>query len=170
MRLFYALVTWHSASDGTMLSSITAEQRKKAFQQLAGRFLPTAVRNVFEKKTALCSDTTAFQLHKRPNYAEASIDETQDLFCLRNFREDLRSYFLGSRARQDTPLPFSLLSIWDRVRIQRASRPEGDATSAYIEVRQRNTTSRSQHQHMTQLRQSNTYSNALSTCVVRNAD
>ena len=118
MRLFSALVTWHSASDGTILSSITAEQRKKAFQQLAGRFLPAAVRNVFVTKTALCSDTTAFRLRKKPNYAEASIDEMQELFRLRSFREDLRSYFLGSRARQDTPLPFSLLSIWDRVRVQ----------------------------------------------------
>ena len=118
MRLFSALVTWHSASDGTMLSSITAEQRKKAFQQLAGLFLPAAVRNVFERKTALCSDTTAFQLRKKPNYAEASIDEMQELFCLRNFREDLRTYFLSSRARQDMPLPFSSLSIWDRMRVQ----------------------------------------------------
>ena len=64
MRLFSALTTWHSASDETMLSSVTAEQRKKAFQRLAGRFLPAAVRNVFERKTALCSDTTAFQLHQ----------------------------------------------------------------------------------------------------------
>ena len=118
MRLFSALTTWHSVSDETMLSSFTAEQRKKAFQQLAGRFLPATVRNVFERKTALCSDTTAFQLRKKPNYAEASIDERQELFRLRNFREDLRSYFLGSRSRQDTPLPFSSLSIWDRVRIQ----------------------------------------------------
>ena len=101
-----------------MLSSITAEQRKKAFQQLAGRFLPAAVRNVFKRKTALCSDTTAFQLRKKPNYAEALIDDLQELFCLRNFREDLRSYFLGSRVSQSMPLPFSSLSIWYRVRVQ----------------------------------------------------
>ena len=95
-----------------------AEQRKKAFHQLAGRFLPAAVRNVFERKTVLCSDTTAFQLRKKPNYAEALIDKMQELLCLRNFRDDLRSYFLGPRACQDTPLPFSSLSIWDRVRVQ----------------------------------------------------
>ena len=118
MRLFSALVTWHSANGGTMLSSITTEQRKKAFYQLAGKFLPAAVRNVFERKTALCSDTTAFQLRKKPNHVEASIDEMQDLYRQPNFGEDLRGFFLGPRARWDMPLPFSSISVWDRVRVQ----------------------------------------------------
>ena len=118
MRLFSALVTWHSSSDGRMLSSTTAEQQKRAFQQLAGRFLPASVRNVFERRSALCSDTTAFQLRRNPNYAEGLIDDMQDLFGLSGFVEDLRNYFLGVRAHQQVSLPFSSLSVWDRMRVQ----------------------------------------------------
>lgn len=118
MRLFSALATWHSSSDGTMLSTITADQQKKAFQHLAGRFLPIPVRNVFERKTALCSDTTAFQLRRRPNYAEGLVDDMQELYGLSSFKEDVRSFFLGLRAREDTCLPFSSISVWDRMRVQ----------------------------------------------------
>ena len=119
MRLFSALVTWHSSSDGRMLNSTTAEEQKRAFQQLAGRFLPASVRNVFERRSALCSDTTAFQLRRNPNYAEGLINDMQKLFGLSGFVEDLRNYFLGVRAYQlEVSLPFSRLSVWDRMRVQ----------------------------------------------------
>ena len=118
IRLFSALVTWHSSSDGRMLSSTTAEQQKRAFQQLAGRFLPASVRNVFERRSDLCSDTTAFQLRRNPNYAEGLTDDMQELFGLSGFVEDLQNYFLGVRAHQQVSLPFSSLRVWDRMRVQ----------------------------------------------------
>ena len=42
----------------------------------------------------------------------------QDLYRQPNFGEDLRGFFLGPRARWDMPLPFSSISVWDRVRVQ----------------------------------------------------
>lgn len=119
MRLFSALTTWQSTNKHVILARAAAEQQDKAFQQLAGRFLPVSVRNVFKTKNALCSDTTAFQLRKTPNSAEASIDDVRDLYKLLTFEEDLRRFFLGSQARQHAKrLPFSTISIWDCVRIQ----------------------------------------------------
>lgn len=119
IRLFKALTVWHSTDDGTMLTEVTPAQEQKAFQLLVGLFLPAPVRNVFEKRTAMCSNTTAFQLRKRSN-KEASIDEAQALYNLPMFAEDLRNYFLGPRAsaRTDARLPFQSLDLWYRMRIQ----------------------------------------------------
>ena len=118
VRLFSSLIAWHSRSDGTMTSRMSAEQRQRVFEKLAGKFLPAPVQNVFQRKTALCSDTTAFQLRKNPNLTEARIDAMQELHDLPNFEDDLRNYFLGPRVRQDISLPFCSVDTWDRVRIQ----------------------------------------------------
>ena len=101
-----------------MTSRMSAEQREKVFEKLAGKFLPTPVQNVFQRKTALCSDTTAFQLRKNPNLTEARIDAMQELHDLPNFEDDLRNYFLGPGVRQDISLPFCSVDTWDCVRIQ----------------------------------------------------
>lgn len=100
-----------------MLTEVTPAQESKAFQHLIGLFLPTPVRSVFEKKTAMCSNTTAFQLRKRPD-KEASIYDAQTLYNLPRFVEDLRKYFLGSCARTDARLPFQALDMWYRMRVQ----------------------------------------------------
>ena len=60
----------------------------------------------------------AFQLRRNPNYAEGLTDDMQELFGLSGFVEDLRNYFLGVRAHQQVSLPFSSLSVWDRMRVQ----------------------------------------------------
>ena len=117
IRLFKALTVWHSADDGTMLTEVTPAQWQKAFQQLAGVFLPAPVRSIFEKKTAMCSSTTAFQLRKQPD-KDATIEDAQALYDLPTFVEDLRSHFLGSRALSDAGLPFSSMRIWYRMRVQ----------------------------------------------------
>lgn len=119
MRLFSALIEWHSASEDVMLpGGLTVEQQEKVFQRLIGKFLPAPVKDVFKRKNALCSDTTAFQLRQTPNCMEASIDALQELYDLPGLRYDLQRYFLGSRARHDMNLPFRSLSTWERMRIQ----------------------------------------------------
>lgn len=119
VRLFSSLIAWHSGNDGRMLSRVSPEQQQKAFHLLAGRFLSAqAVQNVFERKTAMCSDTTAFQLRGKPNTLEVPIEAIQDLYDLPNFGDDLRSYFLGPRAHQDMRLPFCSINTWYRVRMQ----------------------------------------------------
>ena len=117
IRLFSVLTSWHS-SEGVILRGISTTHRRKAFRLLAGRYLPTPVREVFGRKTALCSETTAFQLRQKPTLAEASIDDLQRLYQLPDFKEDLEKYFIGPRTRQGTMLSFLSASTWDRVRVQ----------------------------------------------------
>ena len=88
------------------------------FQQLAKRFLPTPVRNVFQARNSLCSATTAFQLRQKPNLKDISLDDVQLKYEVPNFIDDLRRYFLGPKARHFTHLPFDVLSTWWRVRAQ----------------------------------------------------
>ena len=100
------------------LTALTSAQQEKVVQQMTGLYL-ISDQNIFERKTALCSNMTAFQLRKIPHFEDISIDDAEPLYyTLTHFREDLRSYFLGPRVRQDATLPFSSISIWDRVRVQ----------------------------------------------------
>lgn len=120
MRLFSVLTLWHVSDDGTMLRSISAAHQEKAFQSLAGIYLPASVGNIFRRKTALCSYTTAFQLRQKPNLTEASVEELQELYRISGLKDDLGEYFVGSLHCRNISLrlPFSAASAWDRVRVQ----------------------------------------------------
>ena len=118
MRLFVVLTSWHVADDGSMVRDVTTSHWEKAFQSLAGRYLPLPVRNVFKRKTALCSYTTAFQLRQKPNLSDASIRDLQELYQIPSLNDDFGKYFVGSWYCRDTPLPFSTASTWERVRVQ----------------------------------------------------
>lgn len=118
VRLFSALTEWHSEGEGAMLDSVSVEQQERAFRRLAGKFLPISIRDVYKRKNAMCSGTTAFQLRQTPNITYASIDSVQDSYNISNLRNDLRTFFLGDRARQDVDLPFSSMSTWERMRVQ----------------------------------------------------
>ena len=119
-RLFSVLTSWHVSDDGTMLQSISAPHQEKVFQSLAGKYLPASVGNIFRRKTALCSYTTAFQLRQKPYLMGVSVEELQKLYHISGLKDDLEEYFVGSLHCQDIPLrlPFSAVSTWDRVRVQ----------------------------------------------------
>lgn len=114
-RQFEALQEWASLGDW---STFDHAAKEKAFQKLAGKFLPTPVRDVFQGKSALCNETTAFQLRQKPNGKGLSLFEVQSQYRIPTFIEDLRRHFLGPSAHHSTIIPFSNLSTWWRVRVQ----------------------------------------------------
>lgn len=122
MRLFSVLTSWHVLDDSTMLRSISAAHQEKVFQSLAGIYLPASVRDIFRRKTALCSYMTAFQLRQKPDLMEASVEELQELYQISCLKDDLGEYFVGSSwlhgRNISLRLPFSAASAWDRVRAQ----------------------------------------------------
>lgn len=116
-RLFTKLVTLHSADDGTMLTEVNPVQHERALRQLKEEHLSAPVASIFKKRTALCSDTTAFQLRRNPN-KELAIADAQGLYNLPALEDDLSRFFLGPRPRRDASLPFSSISVWYRMRTQ----------------------------------------------------
>ena len=116
IRMFSALMEWHSFGD--LAAADEGDRVKNRFQQLVGRFLPPPVRNVFQVRSSLCSATTAFQLRQKPNSKDIPLEGVQLQYEVPNFIDDLRRYFLGSRAQHFTRLPFDSLNTWWRVRIQ----------------------------------------------------
>ena len=117
IRMFSALTEWHSTG-GLAVADGSNQEKKRIFQHLAGRFLPTPVRNVFQARNSLCSATTAFQLRQKPNLKDISLENVQLKYEVPNFIDDLRRYFLGPKAQHFTHLPFDVLSTWWRVQIQ----------------------------------------------------
>lgn len=118
MRLFSALTEWYSANDGAMINVVSFEQQRRAFQRLAGRYLPTPVRDVFLGENVLCNDTTAFQLRQKPNRTNATIDFIKEAYEIPNFDSDLHCYLHGPRVHQNMEFPFKSITTWERVRVQ----------------------------------------------------
>lgn len=93
------------------------EMEKSLQEYLVGRSLATPVRNVFQTKNPLCSETTAFQLRQKPNANRLSLQDVQRHHDVPNFISDLYQHFLGP-GMHGADFPFSTLSVWWRVRVQ----------------------------------------------------
>ena len=110
---------WASICDLSAVDESDPAAVEKAFQEyVLGRSLATPVRNVFQAKNPLCSETTAFQLRQKPNAKGLSLQDVQSHHEVPNFISDLRRHFFGPRAQHGADLPFNNLSTWWRVRVQ----------------------------------------------------
>ena len=122
IRLFSALVEWHAETGGANIKG--AEDfpsiGKRAFQNLAGKYLPQAVRDIFKVSVSLCNETTAFQLRQSPSATNLTIRAVQLQYDLPNLHRDLSFYFCGSRSWtiDDTQLPFEAVRTWVRLWLQ----------------------------------------------------
>ena len=119
IRWFSDFTEWLSVCDWTSVDECDQVAKEKAFQEyVVGRSLATPVRNVFQSKNSLCSETTAFQLRRKPNASGLSLHDAQSQYEVPNFISDLRHHFLGPSVQCGASLPFNYLSIWWRVRVQ----------------------------------------------------
>lgn len=121
VRLFSILTKWFSAVNGSTSTNVHEKRhaaRYLVFEQLAGAFLPSPVRDVFQAKASLCNETTAFQLTQNPHIFEILPSDVESLYGIPGFLDDLRKHFAGARAPRGVALPFVSIRAWKQVRLQ----------------------------------------------------
>ena len=107
--LFSCLVDWHCEPDKSLL-----------FQEMAGKYLPTLVRDVFGTLTSILSETTAFVLRRTPDHTNLSPQDIQNMYELPHFQNDLHRFLYDRTyiAPWHAITPVACISTWSRVRMQ----------------------------------------------------
>ena len=121
-RFFSLLAEWQSIVEncdpqGPDLLQLT---QQNVFHHLVGPSLPTPVRDIFKATVCtVCTETTAFQLGRKPSMQKLPFHDVQTLYGLPNFTDDLRQYFLRDLGMYTThDLPFKTVTTWSQMRVQ----------------------------------------------------
>ena len=122
-RFFSLLAEWQSvvgSRDPQPRPDLLQLTQQNVLHHLVRQSLPTPVRDIFKATVStVCTETTAFQLGRKPSMQKLPFHEVQTIYGLPNFTDDLRQYFLRDLGLYSThDLPFKTVTTWSQMRVQ----------------------------------------------------